>query len=73
MGFGLERRGAHQLKRLRAERLRPGILQEGRRGLLLPRRPKPGLDCLAAAVLLLLGTALRNSWAIAVTVVSAES
>ena len=39
-------------------------------GFLLLRRPPIGLDLVAAGLLVLLGTAICNSWAIAVTIVS---
>jgi hypothetical protein len=39
-------------------------------GLLLLRRPEIGLDLVAAGMLVLLGIAIRNSWSIAVTIVS---
>ena len=42
-------------------------------GLLLLRMPQIGLDLVAAGMLLLLGIAIRNSWAIAVTIVSARN
>jgi hypothetical protein len=41
-------------------------------GLLLLRTPQIGLDLVAAGMLVLLGIAIRNSWAIAVTIVSAR-
>jgi len=41
-------------------------------GLLLLSRPQIGLDLVAAGMLVLLGIAIRNSWAIAVTIVSAR-
>ena len=41
-------------------------------GLLLLRRPQVGLDLVAAAMLALLGIAIRNSWAIATTIVSSR-
>jgi len=41
-------------------------------GLLLLSRPQIGLDLVAAGMLMLLGIAIRNSWAIAVTIVSAR-
>ncbi len=41
-------------------------------GLLFLRRPQIGLDLVAVAMLLLLGIAIRNSWAIATTIVSAR-
>jgi len=39
-------------------------------GLLVLSRPQAGLDLVAAGMLVLLGTAIRNSWAIATTIVS---
>jgi hypothetical protein len=41
-------------------------------GLLLLRTPQIGLDLVAAGMLVLLGLAIRNSWSIAVTIVSAR-
>ena len=41
-------------------------------GLLLLRTPPIGFDLVAAGMLVLLGIAIRNSWAIAVTIVSAR-
>ncbi len=41
-------------------------------GLLLLRRPSVGLNLVAAAMLVLLGIAIRNSWAIATTIVSSQ-
>jgi hypothetical protein len=41
-------------------------------GLLLLRRPEIGLDLVAAGMLVLLGIAIRNSWSIAVTIVSSQ-
>jgi len=41
-------------------------------GLLLLRTPPIGLDLVAAGMLVLLGIAIRNSWAIAITVVAAR-
>jgi len=41
-------------------------------GLLLLRTPQIGLDLVAAGMLVLLGIAIRNSWAIAVTIVSSR-
>jgi len=41
-------------------------------GLLFLRRPQIGLDLVAAGMLVLLGIAIRNSWAIAVTIVSSR-
>jgi hypothetical protein len=41
-------------------------------GLLLLRMPQIGLDLVAAGMLLLLGIAIRNSWAIAVAIVSSR-
>jgi hypothetical protein len=41
-------------------------------GLLLLRRAQIGLDVVAAGVLVLLGVAIRNSWAIALTIVSSH-
>jgi hypothetical protein len=41
-------------------------------GLVLPARPPIGLDLVAAGMLALLGIAIRNSWAIATTVVSSR-
>jgi len=42
-------------------------------GLLLLRRAQIGLDLVAAAMLLLLTIAIRNSWAIALTIVSSQN
>ena len=42
-------------------------------GLLLRRNFQTGLDLAAAAMLALLGIAIRNSWAIAVTIVSSQN
>jgi len=42
-------------------------------GLLLLRRTQIGLDLIAAGMLVLLGLAIRNSWAIAITVVSSQN
>jgi hypothetical protein len=42
-------------------------------GLVLLRRAPIGLDVVAAGVLLLLGVAIRNSWAIAITIVSSHN
>jgi len=41
-------------------------------GLLLARRPRMGLDLVAAGMLGLLAIAIRNSWAIAITIVSSK-
>ena len=41
-------------------------------GLLLLRRTQIGLDLVAAGMLVLLGFAIRNSWAIALTIVSSH-
>ena len=41
-------------------------------GLLLARRPQMGLDLVAAGMLGLLAIAIRNSWAIAITIVSSQ-
>jgi hypothetical protein len=41
-------------------------------GLFLLQRAQIGLDLVAAGTLALLGIAIRNSWAIAVTIVSAR-
>jgi hypothetical protein len=41
-------------------------------GLVLLRRPQIGLDVVAAGVLVLLGVAIRNSWAIALTIISSH-
>ena len=41
-------------------------------GLLLLRTPQIGLDLVAAGMLVLLGIAIRNSWAIAITIVSSQ-
>jgi hypothetical protein len=41
-------------------------------GLLLLRRAQIGLDLVAAGMLVLLGVAIRNSWAIAITIVSSQ-
>jgi len=41
-------------------------------GLLLLRTPQIGLDLVAAGMLVLLGIAIRNSWSIAITIVSAQ-
>jgi hypothetical protein len=41
-------------------------------GLVLLRRAQIGLDVVAAGVLVLLGVAIRNSWAIAITIVSSH-
>jgi len=41
-------------------------------GLLLLRRAQIGLDLVAAGLLVLLGIAIRNSWAIATTIVSSQ-
>ena len=41
-------------------------------GLLLLRRPQIGLDLVAAGLLMLLGIGIRNSWAIATTIVSSQ-
>jgi hypothetical protein len=41
-------------------------------GLVLLRWAPIGLDVVAAGVLVLLGVAIRNSWAIAITIVSSH-
>jgi hypothetical protein len=41
-------------------------------GLLLLRRPQIGLELVAAGMLVLLGIAIRNSWSIAITIVSSQ-
>jgi len=41
-------------------------------GLLLLRTPQIGLDLAAAGMLVLLGIAIRNSWSIAITIVSSQ-
>jgi hypothetical protein len=41
-------------------------------GLVLLRRAQIGLDMVAAGVLVLLGVAIRNSWSIAITIVSSH-
>jgi hypothetical protein len=41
-------------------------------GAMLPQRPQRCLDIVAGAVLMLLGTALRNSWSIAVSIVTPQ-
>ena len=42
-------------------------------GLLLLRTPPIGLDLVATGMLVLLGIAIRNSWAIAITIVSSQN
>jgi hypothetical protein len=41
-------------------------------GLLLLSRPQIGLDLVAAAMLVLLAIGIRNSWSIAITIVSSR-
>lgn len=41
-------------------------------GLLLVPRPQIALDLVAGAMLVLLGIAIRNSWSIAITIVSSQ-
>lgn len=47
-----------------------GLMVAG--GLLLLTRPQIGLDLVASGILVLLGVAIRNSWAIAITIVSSQ-
>ena len=47
-----------------------GLMVAG--GLLLLTRPQIGPDLIAAGILVLLGVAIRNSWAIAITIVSSQ-